>query len=58
MDPQQRMVLECVHMAMEDGGITRDQLDGTHTGVYIGKTAVVILIDIIGLIIGRNLSYL
>ena len=37
MDPQQRMVLECVHMAMEDGDITKKQLDGTHTGVYIGK---------------------
>ena len=36
MDPQQSMVLECVHMALEDGGITRKQLDGTHTGVYIG----------------------
>ena len=38
MDPQQSMVLECVHMALEDGGITRKQLDDTHTGVYIGKT--------------------
>ena len=37
MDPQQSMVLECVHMALEDGGITKKQIDGTHTGVYIGK---------------------
>ena len=37
MDPQQRMVLECVHMALEDGGITRKQIDSTHTGVYIGN---------------------
>lgn len=36
MDPQQRLVLECVHMALEDGGITRKQIDGTHTGVYVG----------------------
>ena len=36
MDPQQRLVLECVHMALEDGGITRKHIDDTHTGVYIG----------------------
>lgn len=37
IDPQQRYVLECVLMALEDGGITRDKIDGTRTGVYIGK---------------------
>ena len=37
MDPQQKHVLECVHMAMEDGGFTRTQLHGSNTGVYIGK---------------------
>ncbi|XP_045209328.2 uncharacterized protein LOC123561167 [Mercenaria mercenaria] len=36
IDPQQRYVLECTHMAMEDGGITRKDLQGTSTGVYIG----------------------
>ncbi|XP_069103768.1 uncharacterized protein [Argopecten irradians] len=36
MDPQQRYVLECVHMALEDGGITRKELDGSQTSVYIG----------------------
>ncbi|XP_033756249.1 polyketide synthase 19-like [Pecten maximus] len=36
MDPQQRYVLECVHMALEDGGITRTELDGSPTSVYIG----------------------
>lgn len=36
IDPQQRYVLECVHMAMEDAGITRKQLNGSLTGVYIG----------------------
>ncbi|XP_045199576.2 uncharacterized protein LOC123553904 [Mercenaria mercenaria] len=36
IDPQQRHVLECTHMAMEDGGITRKQLSGSSTGVYIG----------------------
>lgn len=37
MDPQQRYVLECVGMALEDGGITRDRISGSRTGVYIGK---------------------
>ncbi|OWF43458.1 fusarin C synthetase-like [Mizuhopecten yessoensis] len=36
IDPQQRFVLDCVHMAMEDGGITREDLNETDTGVYIG----------------------
>ena len=36
IDPQQRVVLDCVHMALEDGGITRKEIDGTQTGVYIG----------------------
>ncbi|XP_053399168.1 phenolphthiocerol/phthiocerol polyketide synthase subunit C-like [Mercenaria mercenaria] len=37
VDPQQRLVLECVHMALEDGGITRKDIDGSDTGVYIGS---------------------
>ncbi|VDH90996.1 Hypothetical predicted protein, partial [Mytilus galloprovincialis] len=36
MDPQQRYVLECVHMALEDGGITRNMVNGSNTGVFIG----------------------
>lgn len=36
MDPQQRYVLECVHMALEDGGIKRKDIHGSKTGVYIG----------------------
>ena len=48
MDPQQRLVLECVHMAMEDGGFTRTQLNGSITGVYIGKnTRIYIMKDIV-----------
>ncbi|KAK3099657.1 hypothetical protein FSP39_007582 [Pinctada imbricata] len=35
-DPQQRFVLDCVHMAFEDAGITKDDVNGTDTGVYIG----------------------
>jgi len=36
MDPQQRYVLDCVHMAMEDGGLTKKEVSGSNTGVYIG----------------------
>ncbi|OWF50769.1 uncharacterized protein LOC110450068 [Mizuhopecten yessoensis] len=36
VDPQQRYVLDCVHMAIEDGGITKTVLNGSNTGVYIG----------------------
>ncbi|XP_056013208.1 uncharacterized protein LOC130052391 [Ostrea edulis] len=36
VDPQQHFVLETVHMALEDGGITREKLSGSETGVYIG----------------------
>lgn len=39
VDPQQRLVLDCVHMAMEDAGITRKDIDGTDTAVYIGMHA-------------------
>lgn len=37
IDPQQRYILECTHMAMEDGGFTRKQMNGSQTGVYVGK---------------------
>ncbi|KAJ8322392.1 hypothetical protein KUTeg_000863 [Tegillarca granosa] len=36
MDPQHKYVLDCVHMAMEDGGFTRKLLAASDTGVYIG----------------------
>ncbi|XP_046556235.1 mycocerosic acid synthase-like polyketide synthase [Haliotis rubra] len=36
MDPQQRQVLECTYMALEDAGITRQQIAGQEVGVYIG----------------------
>nr|KAG5709604.1 hypothetical protein BaRGS_001654 [Batillaria attramentaria] len=35
-DPQQRLVLDCTHMALENAGITRAQLQGSNTGVYVG----------------------
>jgi acyl transferase domain-containing protein len=37
VDPQQHFVLETVHMALEDGGITKEKLSGSETGVYMGK---------------------
>lgn len=37
LDPQQSLVLECTHMALEDGGFTRTQMAGTSTGVFIGE---------------------
>lgn len=37
IDPQQRMVLDCVQMALDDGSMTREGISGTNTGVYIGK---------------------
>ena len=36
MDPQQKLVLDCVYMAMEDGGIVSKDIEKTRTGVYIG----------------------
>ncbi|XP_046556231.1 phenolphthiocerol synthesis polyketide synthase type I Pks15/1-like [Haliotis rubra] len=40
MDPQQRQVLECTYMALEDAGITRQQIAGQKVGVYIGSMTV------------------
>ncbi|WAR08976.1 PPSD-like protein [Mya arenaria] len=42
VDPQQRMVLTCTHMALEDGGITRKELAESQTGVYIAGPALTI----------------
>ncbi|KAI8953570.1 polyketide synthase [Xylaria longipes] len=36
MDPQQRMLLECVYTAFESSGLTMDKVKGTQTGVYVG----------------------
>jgi acyl transferase domain-containing protein len=36
MDPQQRMLLETVYEALENAGITLDQIRGTRTSVYCG----------------------
>ncbi|CAC5426743.1 unnamed protein product [Mytilus coruscus] len=42
MDPQQRYVLECVPMALEDGGITRNMINGSDTRVFIGRSSIAI----------------
>jgi acyl transferase domain-containing protein len=36
LDPQQRMLLECVYTAMENAGYTMADMKGTSTGVYTG----------------------
>lgn len=36
MDPQQRMLLEMAHDAMENAGIPPEELAGTQCGVYVG----------------------
>ncbi|KAL5044409.1 hypothetical protein BDW71DRAFT_209414 [Aspergillus fruticulosus] len=37
MDPQQRLLLEVVYEALEDAGITLDEIKGTKTSVFIGS---------------------
>ncbi|MDB6171653.1 MAG: Oxidoreductase, short chain dehydrogenase/reductase family [Chthoniobacteraceae bacterium] len=36
IDPQQRMLLEVTHEAMEDAGLRRERLAGSRTAVFIG----------------------
>lgn len=36
MDPQQRLVLEVAHEALDDAGLPADRLAGSRTAVYIG----------------------
>lgn len=37
IDPQQRLVLDSVHMALENAGVRKTDLNGSSTGVYIGN---------------------
>ncbi|KAK3503197.1 hypothetical protein B0T13DRAFT_486143 [Neurospora crassa] len=36
MDPAQRLLMECTYEALESGGIPREHIAGTRTGVFIG----------------------
>ncbi|XP_042333386.1 LOW QUALITY PROTEIN: hybrid PKS-NRPS synthetase pynA-like [Sceloporus undulatus] len=36
MDPQQKLLLECTYRALEDAGVTREDINGSKTGVFIG----------------------
>ncbi len=36
MDPQQRMLLECVYTALENSGLSMNAVQGSQTGVYVG----------------------
>nr|XP_060639369.1 phthioceranic/hydroxyphthioceranic acid synthase-like [Anolis sagrei ordinatus] len=36
MDPQQKLLLECTYRALEDAGVTRENINGSKTGVFVG----------------------
>nr|WP_305800660.1 alpha/beta fold hydrolase [Photobacterium sp. GJ3] len=36
MDPQQRIFLEVVEQCLQNAGYSRDAMNGSHTGVYVG----------------------
>ncbi|XP_015275365.1 PREDICTED: phthiocerol/phenolphthiocerol synthesis polyketide synthase type I PpsD-like [Gekko japonicus] len=36
MDPQQKLLLECTYRALEDAGVTPEDISGTKTGVFVG----------------------
>jgi epothilone polyketide synthase D len=40
LDPQQRLLLEVTHDALEDGGITRSELQRHEVGVFVGAGSV------------------
>nr|KAG5702438.1 hypothetical protein BaRGS_027525 [Batillaria attramentaria] len=37
VSPQQKFLLDCTNMALEDAGITKTQISGTNTGVFVGS---------------------
>src|SRR6218665_646798 len=40
MDPQQRILLQLVWRALEDAGITQNELQGERVGVYVGSSGL------------------
>ncbi|XP_042327023.1 mycocerosic acid synthase-like polyketide synthase [Sceloporus undulatus] len=36
IDPQQKLLLECTYRALEDAGVTSENISGTKTGVFVG----------------------
>ncbi|XP_028606069.2 mycocerosic acid synthase-like [Podarcis muralis] len=36
MDPQQKLLMECTYRALEDAGVTPENISGTKTGVFVG----------------------
>ncbi|XP_061441804.1 mycocerosic acid synthase-like polyketide synthase [Rhineura floridana] len=36
MDPQQKLLMECTYRALEDAGLTPENISGTKTGVFVG----------------------
>nr|XP_016849763.1 PREDICTED: mycocerosic acid synthase isoform X1 [Anolis carolinensis]XP_016849764.1 PREDICTED: mycocerosic acid synthase isoform X1 [Anolis carolinensis]XP_016849765.1 PREDICTED: mycocerosic acid synthase isoform X1 [Anolis carolinensis] len=36
IDPQQKLLLECTYRALEDAGVTRENISDTKTGVFVG----------------------
>ncbi|KAL8165029.1 UNVERIFIED_CONTAM: hypothetical protein K2H54_025299 [Gekko kuhli] len=40
MDPQQKLLLECTYRALEDAGVTPENINGTKTGVFVGEEIV------------------
>lgn len=47
MDPQQKLVLQCVYRALEDAGIPMEEASGSRTGVYLGEVTCFQLYDIL-----------
>lgn len=37
MDPQQKLLLQCVYRALENAGIPLEEASGTRTGVFFGE---------------------
>lgn len=38
MDPQQKLLLQCVYRALENAGLPLEEASGTRTGVFFGQS--------------------